>query len=1067
MSLGFNSAAADSVGPGMKPSEYMRVARPELFSDSGGRSAYRLDRAVFEHHLETLTSRNQHQVFELFCRDLCGRLICPNLKPATGPEGGGDSKADTETISVAEEIKVLHYIGQPAAGQERWAFAFSAMVNWASKVRRDVAGLAATGRPYTKVIFVTSRFAPAKRRAKIEDELTRANAFTVEIHDRTWILKAVLDDGNIDLAIDRLGVGERIADATLGPEDYRRSQRLEALERQLQDPTAYDGREMERVNDALAAANLSRNLERSRFETDGRFDRAIRLADRFGSRRQRVETRYEQLWAAFYWFDDIDRLNEGFDAVSAIAYESDDAETIELISNLVQNLANAAGLDHASAESLKLEERRDALVVALEALAADPERPNNALEARTSLLFTAATRAMMARDKDALKALWPQFSEVITKAEGLSEYRAERLELVVELFGRAAGSDETYNRLVEDMAAFISKRTGDARGGLVLLKRANQLDIEEDRLNVIRLLGRATRQLAQREHVESFIEAAYSLAVAYRGAGMLWAARAAAMFSVATVFAETERESDAPVSIVPTLMLLGWIDAELRLLPEFLDVVRLIRGCRAMLPLDEPSQARVDERLTEFDALLAASFLRTSMEERRALEGLPDVLGALDLHASQAALLYALGHQDVFDGDSADGEAVAWADVFSGWAAELPEDIAERPLLLNGEDPQIQVTRVAGMEVRVTTSGSSTAIVAGQALLTVVDAVFSTMLEAGVAAHVERFDVQVIENATLAKPAFDFDEMSMTARLNWPAGETPTSSKLDGAAQDAFTDLTVHIVLAACLVRDPMGLFQTLYEKEALGERIHAAIGSVNSRSRAFNSPLSRIGSWLELGGAEYPLRPDAPIVAAVPSSGPKASNEDRIDRESWKRDHRKVAAKSIINYRLWERADWLGLMLAVYPVGVPPLIGLHFTNAELGRKIFSDWRERFGERDDQGAIHLAIIRDLPGHPPSHYGALLQPGLDMNDESVTMMVSSRLKILEPETDINLRRFLEAYDREKAYWVAPAVVGADGSPQILREFAILKHRLPVKCYDDIGDDDAEAIVRTLLRPTEAA
>jgi hypothetical protein len=1067
MKLGFNPDAADHVTPGMRPSEYMRMARPELFSDSGGRSAYHLDRAVFDHHLGTLTSRNQHQAFELFCRDLCGRLICPNLKPATGPEGGGDSKADTETISVAEEIKVLHYIGQPAAGQERWAFAFSAKEDWASKVRSDVAGLAATGRPYTKVIFVTSRFAPAKTRAKIEDELSRANPFTVEIHDRTWILKAVIDDGNIDLAISQLSVGERIGDATLGPEDYRRSQQLEALERALQDPTAYDQREMERVNDALAAAILSRDLERSRFETDGRFDRAIRLADRFGSRRQRVEARYEQLWAAFYWFDDIDRLNEGFDAVAALAYESDDAETIELISNLVQNLANASSLGHATADSLKLEERRDALVAALEVLAAESDRPNNALEARTSLLFTAATRAMIAHDTDALKALWPQFSDVITRAEGLSEYRAERLEPFVELFGRAAGSDETYNRLVEDMAAFISKRTGNARGGLVLLKRANQLDIEEDRLDVIRLLGRATTQLAQREHVETFIEAAYSLAVAYRGAGMLWAARAAAMFSVATVFAETERDSDAPVSIVPTLTLLGRIDAELRLLPEFLDVVRLIRGCRATLPLDEPSRARIDERLTEFDALLAASLLRTSIEERCALERLPDVLGALDLHASQAALLYGLGHQDVLEGDSADVEAIAWADVFTKWAAELPDDIAERPVLLNGEDSQIQVTRVAGMEVRVTTSGSSTAIVAGQALLTVIDAVFSTMLEAGVAAHVERFDVQVLEDATLSKPAFEFDEMSMSAQLNWPAGETPTSSKLDGAAHDAFTDLTVHIVLAACVVKDPMGLFQGLYEKEALGERIHAAIASVNSRSRAFNSPLSRIGSWFELGGAEYPLRPEAPILAAVPSSAPKRANEEALDRESWKRDHRKVAAKSIINYRLWEQAGWLGLMLAVYPDGVPPLIGLHFTNGELGRKIFSDWRDRFGERDDQDAIHLAIIRDLPGHPPSHYGALLQPGLDVNDESVTVMVSSRLKILEPESDINLRRFLEAYDREKAYWIAPAFVGPDGSPRLLRELAILKHRLPVRRFDDIGDGDVEAIVRALLGPTETA
>ena len=1041
----------------------MRMTRPHLFSDSGGRSAYRLDRAVFDHHLETLTSRNQHQAFELFCRDLCGRLICPNLKPATGPEGGGDSKADTETISVAEEIKELHYIGQPSAGQERWAFAFSAKKDWENKVRSDVAGLAATGRPYTKVIFVTSRFAPAKKRAKIEDELNRANAFTVEIHDRTWILKAVLDDGNIDLAIDRFGIGERVGDATLGPEDYRRSQRLELLERAIQDPTAYDQREMERVNDAMTAAILSRNVERPRFETDGRFERAIRLADRFGSRRQRVETRYEQLWAAFYWFDDIDRLNEGFDAVAAIAYESEDAETIEFISNLVQNLANAAGFRQASAESLKLEERRNTLVVALEALAANLERPNNALEARTSLLFTAATRAMMANDDDALKALWPQFSEVITKAEGLSEYRAERLEPIVELFGVAAGNDETYNRLVEDMAAFISRRTGDARGGLILLKRANQLDIEEDRLDVIRLLGRATRQLAQREHVTSFIEAAYSLAVAYRGAGMLWAARAAAMFSVATVFAETERDSNAPASIVPTLMLLGWIDAELRLLSEFLDVIRLIRGCRAMLPLDEPSQARVDENLTEFDALLAASLLRTSLKERRALEGLPDVLGALDLEASKAALLYGLGHQDILDGDSADGETFAWADIFSKWAAHLPKEIAERPLLLNNEDPQIQVTRVAGLEVRVATSGSAAAIVAGQALLTVVDAVFSTMLEAGVAAHVERFDVQVLENETLAKPDFEFDEMSMAAQLNWPAGETPTSQKLNGAAFDTFTTLTTQIVLATCVTENPMELFKTLYEKEALGERIHAAIASVNSRSRAFKSPLSRIGEWFELGGTKYLLKPDAPVFAAVRSSGPQAATDDNPDREDWKRDHRKVATKSIFNHRLWERARWLGLVLAVYPDGMPPLIGLHFTDAELGRKIFTDWRERFGTKDDQDEIHLAIIRNLPGHPPSHYGALLQPGLNVIDKSVTSVVSSRLKILEPEMDINLRRFLEAYDREKTYLVAPAVAGPDGYPQILRELAILKRRLPIKNFADIGDNDVEAIVRTLLRP----
>jgi hypothetical protein len=1059
------SDALQHVTPGIRPSEYMRKARPELFSDSGGRSTYDLDRAVFDHHLDTLTSRNQHHDFELFCFDLCGRLICPNLKPSTGPEGGGDSKVDTETLSVAEEIKFLHYIGEPSAGQERWGFAFSAKEKWETKVRNDVAGIAATGRPYSKVIFVTSRFARAKTRAKIEDELSQANAFKVEILDRSWILKSVIDDGNIDIAVNRLGAGQHVLDASLGPEDYRRTQQLEALERALQDPTGYDQREMERVNDAITAAILSRNLERSRFETDGRFNRAIRLADRFGSRRQRVESRYEQLWTAFYWFDDIDSLNDGFDAVATLAYESDDAEVMELISNLIQNLSNAVLHGHTSPTGLRIEERREALILALESLAADLERPNNALEAHTSLLFIAASKAMMAKDQDALKALWHQFSEVVAKADGLPEYRAGRLEPIVELFGRAAGNDDSYNRLVEDLATFISKRTGDARGGLILLKRANQLDIEVDRLDVIRLLGRATRQLAQREHVESFIQAAYSLAIAYRGAGMLWAARAAAMFSVATIFAETERESDAPVEIVPTLILLGQIDVELRLLPEFLDVVRLVKGCRSILPLDEASQRRIDKRLAEFDSLLASSLLHTSLDERRVLERLPSVLSTLGLHVSEAALLYMLGYLDVLDDENEGIEAIDWADVLEKLAAELPREIAERPVLLNSEAAQLQFTKVAGMEVCVKTLGSSTAIVVGQALLTVVEAMFSTMLAAGVAAHIERFNVEVIEIPELITPAFDFNELTMSASLSWPIGETPTSAKLNGTAYEVFRDLTVHILLAACVVRNPIELFTGLYEKEALGERIHAAIGSVNSRNRAFNSPLSRIGYWLEHGGAEYPLRSDAPIFAAMPKSGLTAGKENERDRESWKRDHRKVTTKSIINNQLWERAEWLGMMFAVYPEGVPPLIGFHFNSEDHGQTIFADWRKRFGENDDQGEIHLAIIKDLPGHPAAHYGALLQPGLKATDEATTIQMSSRMKILEPETDINLTRFLEAYNREKVYWLAPAVVNADGSARILHECRILKHGLPVRCFNDIGDHDLEVVARSLLQSGE--
>src|SRR5258708_38076662 len=108
------------------PSEVMRARHPDLFSDARVEGSPRLPRAVFEYHLETLTSRKQEYEFEHFCRKLAEKEICPNLRVQTGPTGGGHSKVATETYPVAAEIAERWWIGEPSAGTERWAFAFSA-----------------------------------------------------------------------------------------------------------------------------------------------------------------------------------------------------------------------------------------------------------------------------------------------------------------------------------------------------------------------------------------------------------------------------------------------------------------------------------------------------------------------------------------------------------------------------------------------------------------------------------------------------------------------------------------------------------------------------------------------------------------------------------------------------------------------------------------------------------------------------------------------------------------------------------------------------------------------------
>jgi hypothetical protein len=93
------------------PNRFLRARRPERFSDSVVMEGPSLDRSVLEYHLDTLTSRGQETQFERFARRLAEWEVCPNLLPQTGPTGGGDSKADSETYPVADDLSLGWYVG--------------------------------------------------------------------------------------------------------------------------------------------------------------------------------------------------------------------------------------------------------------------------------------------------------------------------------------------------------------------------------------------------------------------------------------------------------------------------------------------------------------------------------------------------------------------------------------------------------------------------------------------------------------------------------------------------------------------------------------------------------------------------------------------------------------------------------------------------------------------------------------------------------------------------------------------------------------------------------------------
>jgi hypothetical protein len=168
------------------PRELLRARRPEQFSDSVIIEESQLDRATLDHHLETLTNRNQETELERFARALAEREICPNLLPQTGRRGGGDSKVDSETYPVADSLSLAWYVGIGAeASSARWAFAFSAKKKWRDKINSDIPKLVGTDRKYEKAFFISSQYVPDKARAEVEDDLREKHGLDVRILDRS------------------------------------------------------------------------------------------------------------------------------------------------------------------------------------------------------------------------------------------------------------------------------------------------------------------------------------------------------------------------------------------------------------------------------------------------------------------------------------------------------------------------------------------------------------------------------------------------------------------------------------------------------------------------------------------------------------------------------------------------------------------------------------------------------------------------------------------------------------------------------------------------------------------
>ena len=1048
------------------PAGFMRKLRPELYSDTVDRPLYVLDRPMLEFQLETMTSRNEHQRFEIFCRKLCQRVICPNIRPQSGPEGGGDGKTDADTFPVAEAIADLTYIGRPGPGLGDWGFAFSAMKDWKRKVVKDIEGIAATGRKLERIYFVTSQPARAADRARIEAELEQAHGVPVKILDRAWIVEEVIDHERKDIAHDYLGVGQMVSDPMrMGPEDYSRRRRLDDIERGLADPSTFAGMERQLVTEAMIAAQLSRNLELPRHETEGRHARAIRLAVKHGSARQQLEARHDALWTAFWWFDDAAAVADGYGTIEAEALGAHHARNIEFLVQLHQLLVNGVLHRMLAAEEADLSARSDRLEAALVAMTRDEHRPNHRLEARTSLAIVRLGRYFAECRLDELPRVWSELGSILDEASGLAEFDADRLVRLIEVVAMPAGRDPTYRAVAERLADFVAKRTSDAQGALILLRQALNLD-DDEQCERIRLLGRAAVRLAKREHAEQLIEAHQHLAIAYRSADLLWAARSSILMAAAGLAAEGEETSELPVGFVPTVKIWAWIALQLRLVPELLLAVRLLRMSSETLPLNEESKDRVAEGLQEIDIAFGSNILNMDDGELRSLSALPDELGAAGMPMSRIALLYALGYEDALREDGSIPDEMDERGAGEFFALMKAQPVSGQlfgPLILNAPTGQVIETCICGLTVEVAAPGDDAGTITAQAVVAAVEAMLATMIEDGVGAHTERFRIDIVETGE-DEPSVRTDPKAMRSLVAWPRS-LPVSEFACQPDVGAFLMRVVGEVMAATFVLPELkDTMERLVAKGSAHDRVSSVLASLSALHRIVGRPVV----CLDRAEKEYPMR-DRPAVVEMerPADGGDDENVLAAPKSGDGRPtvgrHRGMKVQSVIEVHTWDEARWKGILYASYGDDMPPIFALTFTNAAGARRIFERWRERFGTKDVNHDINMSIIRNLPGHPASHYAVQItsRPPDDVSwERNVLYQIVNRVHVMEPADNTNLETFLSKRRAVGSFILAPAVLSAR-QPDILTDLVILKRDINVVDAADLAEHDIENVALEMI------
>jgi len=1058
------------------PSEFMRARRPGLFSDSKIVGKSHLTKDVFEYYLETLTRRKQETEFEHFCRRLAEKELCPNLLTQTGPSGGGDSKVDAETYPVADWIAERWYegIGREAS-QERWGFAFSAMKNWKRKVRSDVGKIATTNRGYRRIFFITNQFVKDKTRAQFEDELTNKYKADVRILDRSWIVNCIFEHDRIRLAAETLNLlpYDETTRRIVGARDTEREAELKEIDEQINDPDRYKHVQYQLAEDCLHAALLARGLERPRFEVDGRFLRAEQVAERVAHRQQRLRIAYARAWTAFWWYDDFAELTRIYEHVEKLALGTVQAGDLELLSNLWTVLYATIREGKLDIEATNFDVRTSTLKKELELLAADKQRPNNALQARTNRLLIDLTEVIT--NHKPLDTIIANLKSVLLSSEGLTEFPIASISQIIRELGEILTDHPEYDDLFEVVVRLTQSRTSEGEAGRVLLQRGSQKLRAGKKYDAIRMLGRAQQKLSMHDYKAEWVAALSGCGSAYESAGLLWAARANMIMAANQALSEYWQHGTIVHQSLGCLQRLVWLELQLGRVFHALAWVDLASVIAQHLMLEsEVKEAFVEERNSQ-DLVLAILLLKTDDWELKWLDFLPQILEKMGLQLAWMALLYRLGHEDHLRSEGVIPPTESPDQIRDLFAKALTQpanaDLPDQPELAASDKSKLR-SFVLGCEVIVEAVNTSASIDLAETILAALEALLATSLDAELFPYRPELRVYIQPSDFIeGLPQYKFDEADGGQTLS--IRHAQVTHGVSPEEQERFRQWLLELILKMttqiAISGDPKSFAERLAENElALGRALNFSDVSVAVANVLGRVPKFRLSDWeAEAGPQRFSLVPnsswdnrlkgeDANEMSeqAPPKPGESEPPDELFGIDNLKHKDRRIL--SLINLPLWEKAGWQATAY-MYPPDKIPVLALGFRNADAGKQIFRDLRNKLGQVDRDEQLGITIVTGISRKRPSSYRVVISvnPKLRKSSPSSYYIVVSQVNEMVPPDLRHLNSFLAEYERRGKYAIVPALfVSETKAPEFFLDVWIGKQELRVRQAWEIGENDPD-------------